>query len=250
MKRKEKHRVLHQLQYHQKYHNPSSYPSYSSNAILHTSTCRSNKRLRQVYHCSRQHQSTARIPSQSPYQQSIKTELSLPKPLSSHILDNLVYIDQKESISGIQILPQQVHTLQILQNNRTHPVISSDSLATKDMFIRSFTPCYLQNITREQTSGMGDQLNLNKVDVATQWSLQILTSKYIDIDLFKPDSFSTTHNKQADFRLHLTQTNSTILTELSQSMTTIATNSVKRKIPSVSETRSFVDKSPLENDCM
>jgi hypothetical protein len=223
MKRKQER----QLQHYEKYfnhHNLSSYPSYSSNAILYTSTCRSNIQPRQTYHCSRQHQSTIKIPSEDQYQQSIKKKLSSSIPLSSYILDKFVYIDEKESISNIQMLPLQAHTLQILQNNHIqHSFMSIDSLNTKNILRTTSKPCYLQKINHSQISGMGDQLNINKIDVATQWSLQILTPKCIEMDVSKSDSSSKC------------QDNPTILTELSQSITT---------------TQSIVNNSSLINDCM
>ncbi|CAF5168318.1 unnamed protein product, partial [Rotaria magnacalcarata] len=122
MKCKKQQRFLHQLQYDKKYfnhHNPTRYPSYSSNAIFYTSACRSNKRARQVYHCSQPHQSKINIPSENPYQQSIKTKLSPYK------LDNHVYIDKEESISNIKKLPQQAHNFQILQKTRINDVTST-----------------------------------------------------------------------------------------------------------------------------
>ncbi|CAF0938254.1 unnamed protein product [Rotaria sp. Silwood1] len=252
MKRKEDRRILHQLQYHKKYfnhHNPSSYPSYSSNAILYTSTCRSNKRPRQIYHCSQQNQSTKKIPSKNLYQQSIKNKLSSSIPLSPYILDNFIYIDQEEPISNIQILPQQAHTFELLQNNHIHNIMSMDSLTTKDIFIPSLTPCYLQKLNHNQTSGMGDQLNINKIDVATQWSLQILSSsKCNTIDKSKSELLSKSHDEQENSKLHITRTNSNVLTELSQSITTIDTNNSTNKIPSLMKTQSFVNNSLLIND--
>ncbi|CAF2467940.1 unnamed protein product [Rotaria sp. Silwood2] len=252
MKRKEERRIFHQLQYHKKHfnhHNPSSYPSYSSNAILYRSTCRSNKQARQIYHCSQQNQSTRKIPSENLYQQSIRNKLSSSIPLSPYILDNLIYIDQKEPISNIQIVPQQAHTLELLQNNHIHNIMSMDSLATKDIFIPTITPYYLQKLNHDQTSGMGDQLNLNKIDVATQWSLQILSSSKCNTkDISKSDLLSKSHDEQENSKLHKTSTNSTILTELSQSITTIETNNSTTKIPSLVKTRSFMNNSLLIND--
>ncbi|CAF0765438.1 unnamed protein product [Adineta steineri] len=144
MKRKQReHQILRQLQYHK---NLSSYPSYSSNAMLYTtSTCKSNIRPRQIYHYSRHHQSTIKTYSQDQYQQSIKKIRSSSSiPLSSYIiLDKFIYIDKNDSNLNIQILPQQAHTLQILQTNYIHSFLSLNSL------------------------------NLNQNDVATQWSLQM-----------------------------------------------------------------------------
>lgn len=137
-----------------------------------------------------------RILRQLQYHQ-IQSTKNLPSliSLSSYIHDQFIYIDQNESISNIQMLPQQTHTLQILQNSHIPTsFMSIDSLNTK------LKPCRLQKINH-------DQINFNKIDVATQWSLQILTPKSIS---------SSTDDT--------TQTNSTILTKLTQSRTTIATN--------------------------
>ncbi|CAF3287470.1 unnamed protein product [Rotaria socialis] len=243
MKCKKQHRFLHQLQYDKKYlshHNPSRYPSYSSNAIFYTSACRSNKQARQVYHCSQQHQSRINIHSENPYQQSIKTKLS------PYILDNHVYIDKKESISNIKILPQQAHNFQILQKNRINGVTSTDSLTTKDIFIPLLTQRYVQKLNHDQTSGMGDQLNLNKIDVATQWSLQMLSS--LKRNPSKSDRSSKIHDEQEHSKLNLSSKNSTTLTELSQSVATIATNHSVDKIPSIVKTGSFVNNSSLTTD--
>jgi hypothetical protein len=62
-----------------------------------------------------------------------------------------------------------------------------------------------------------DQINFNKIDVATQWSLQILT----------PTSSTD------------------ILTELSQSKTTITTNNSAVHTPLISKVHSFMDTSSI-----
>jgi hypothetical protein len=254
MNHKQERQILHQLQSYQKYfnhHNSSSYPSYSSNAILYTSTCNSNIRPRPTYPYSRQHQSKIKIPSDDQYQQSIKNKLSSSIPLSSYIFDKFVYIDQKESISSIQILPQQAHTLQILQNNHIHhSFMSIDSLNTKNILRTALKSSYLQKINHNQTSGIGDQLNLNKIDVATQWSLQMLTPESIEINVSKSDSSSKCQDNQANSNLHITRTNSNILTELSQSITTIATNNSTVNIPLISKIPSVGNHSSLINDRM
>ncbi|CAF4133109.1 unnamed protein product, partial [Rotaria sordida] len=248
MKHKKERRILHQSQYH---HNPSNYPSYSSNAMLYTSTCRLNKRSKQIYHCSKKNQSTRKISSENLYQQSIKNNLSSSIPLSSYILDNIIYINQKEPISNIQILPQQAHTLQLLQNNHIHNKMSIDSLTTKDIFIPSLKSYYLQKLNHNQLSGMGDQLNLNKIDVSTQWSLQISSSsssssKCNTIDISKSDLLSKSYDEHENSKLYITPTNSTILTELSPSITTINTNKISSL---VNKTQSFLNNnSSLIND--
>src|SRR5204863_61926 len=152
----------------------------------YTSTCESNIRPKQTYHYSPQ------------YQQSIKKKLSSSIPLSFNILDKLISIDKNEPISNIQMLPQEAHTLQILQNSHIHSFMSIDYL------------------NHNQISGMGDQVNLNKTDVATQWSLQILTPKCNES---KSDSSVKHQDDQEN-----SSTNSTILTELNQSITTLTTN--------------------------
>jgi hypothetical protein len=129
------------------------------------------------------------------------------------------------------MLPQQAQTLQILQNNHIHTFMSSDSLNTKEIFPIPLIPTH----NHDQTSGMSDQFNLNKTDVATQWSLQILPQN---------------QNEQDQSKLHITRTNSTILTELSQSITTIATNNSIMNIPPISKTQSFVNTSSSINDRM
>jgi hypothetical protein len=240
MKHKQERRILRQLQYYQKYfnhHNSLSYPSYSSNAILYTSTCRP----RQTYHCSWQHQSTIKIPSEDQYQQSIKTKLSSSIPLSFHILDKFVYIDEKQPISSIQMLPQQAHTLQILQNNHIHSFMSIDSLNTKNILCTTLKPCCLQKLNHNQIFGIRDQLNLNKIDVSTQWSLQTLTPKCIEMDVSRSNS---------SLKCQDDQENATILTELSQSITTIATNNSIVRIPLKSQTQSVMNNSLLINDGM
>ena len=219
MKRRQERRILRQLQYYQNYfHHPnlSSYPSSSSNAILHTSTYGSDIRPKQTYHCSRQHQSANNLPS------SIS--------LSSHIFDQLIHIDQNQSLSNTQMLPGQVHTLQILQNSRLHSLMSVDSLNTKNILHKILKPCQLQKANPTQTSDMNGQLNLNKTDVATQWSLQIITPK---------SNSSSTAQEQP--KLNIPQTNSTILTKLSQSRTTIATNNSAVNISLTSKVQSFVN---------
>jgi hypothetical protein len=250
-------RILRQLQYHQKYsthHNPSTYPSYTSNAILYTSPCKSNTRSRHIYHHSQQRQSTIKIPSEDQYQQSINKNLSsLSIPLSSYVLDKLVYINQKEPISTIQMLPQQAHTLQILQNKHMQSFMSMDSLHMKDVSFIPSTQCHLHKTNRNQISGMGDQLNLDKVDVATQWSLQLMTSEchrsksentIIEMDTSKPDPSLKEEEKS---ELHVTHT---ILTELSQSITTIATSNSTVNIPVLSPTQSLVENLSPMNDRM
>jgi hypothetical protein len=143
------------------------------------------------------------------------------------------------------MLPQQAQTLQILQNNHIHTFMSSDSLNTKEIFPIPLIPTHLQRINHNQTSGKGDQLNLNKTDVATQWSLQILTPMCIEID-----PSSQNQNEQDQSKFHLTRTHSTILTQLSQSITTIATNNSTMNIPPLSKTQSFVNTSSSINDRM
>ncbi|CAF4551640.1 unnamed protein product, partial [Rotaria magnacalcarata] len=75
---------------------------------------------------------------------------------------------------------------------------------------------------------MGDQLNLNKTDVATQWSLQMLSS--LKRNPSKSDRPSIIHDEQEHSKVNLSSKNSTTLTELSQSVTTIATNHSVDKI--------------------
>ncbi|CAF0776372.1 unnamed protein product [Adineta steineri] len=174
MKRKQReHQILRQLQYHK---NLSSYPSYSSNAMLYTtSTCKSNIRPRQIYHYSRHHQSAIKTYSQDQYQQSIKKIRSSSSiPLSSYIiLDKFIYINKNDSNLNLQLLPQQVHTLQILQNNYIHSFLSLNSL------------------------------NLNKNDVATQWSLQmpIDVSKSLELPPTRTDSNILTEEFLTTFNL-------------------------------------------------
>jgi hypothetical protein len=213
MKRKQERRILRQLQYDKNHFNhSSSYPSYSSNAILYGSTIRP----RQTYNCSRQYPSTKTIPSL--------------KSLSSYILDQFIYINQNEPESNIRMLPQQPHSLQILQNSHISSFMSIDSLNTKDILCTAWKPYRLQK------SDIDDQMNFNKIDVATQWSLQILT----------PKSVSTSTDYQEHSKSNLTPTNSTILTELSQSRTTIATNNSAVHTP----IQSFMDTSSLKHDRM
>jgi hypothetical protein len=251
MKSRQERQILRQLQYYQKYfnhHNSSSYPSYRSNARLHTSTHESNIQAKQTYHCSRPHQSTIKIPLEDQYQQSIKRKLSSSIPLSSYALDKFIYIDQQEPISNIQMLPQQAQTLQILQNNYIHSLMSSDSLNTKDMIRHALKSGCLEKLNHQQISGMGDHLNLNKIDVATQWSLQILTPKCIEMNESQSDSSSKYHDDQNNLKLHGTPTNSTILTELNRSTTTIATNNSAVNISLISKTQSVVNhSSPIHN---
>lgn len=251
IKRKEECRLLHKLQCHQKYfnhYNPSSYPSYSSNAMLYTSRCRSKRRPRQIYHYSLQHQSTKKVPSKNPYKQSIKKNLSSSIPLVPSILDKFISIDEKESISTMQILPQHAHTLQILQKQPLNNIVSMDSFNNKDMFIPPVTPCYLKKY--DQTLAMGDQGNLNKIDVATQWSLQILPSKCNSKDLSKFDASLKCHVDQKNSTLDITPRNATILTELSQSVTSLATNDSIAEVPSVLKKRPLLNNTSLINDCM
>jgi hypothetical protein len=246
-------RVLRQLQYHQKYsthHNPSTYPSYTSNAILYTSPCKSNTRSRHIYHHSQQRQSTIKIPSEDQYQQSIKKTLTSTISLSSYIFDKLIYIDQNEPISTIQILPQQAHTLQILQNNPLHSFMSMDSLNTKEIFLTPMTPSHLQKANHNQISGMGDQLSLNKIDVATQWSLQISPPEYIEMDVPKSDSSSNIQDEEHASKLHITRQNSTILTELTPSISTISADNLTINKPLIPKPQLFMDNSSSINNRM
>lgn len=108
-------------------------------------------------------------------------------PLPSYLLDQLVSIDQNELIANVQMLPQHAYPFPIVQNNQLNSLMSIDSLNAK------------RKRNHDQTFSMGDQLILKKIDVATQWSLPISP--------LVPDS-----------------ANSTNLTELTPSKTTIATN--------------------------
>jgi len=139
------------------------------------------------------------------------------------------------------MLPQQAHTLQILQNNHMHSFMSIDSLNSKNILRTALKPCCLQKINHNQISGINDQLNLNKIDVATQWSLQTLTPKCIEMDVSRSHS---------SLKCQDDQENATILTELSQSITTIATNNSIVHIPLKSQTQSVVNNSLLINDGM
>lgn len=206
MKRKQERRILRQLEYYQ---NSSTYSSHSSNAILYTSPCK--------------------IPLESQYK------------LSSYILDKYIYIDQNPSISNIKMLPEQTHTLQILQNNHIHSLMCTDSLNTKNIFHTVLKPCYAQKLNNNhQISDMNDQLNSNKIDVATQWSLQILKSECNEMDIIKSDASLTCQNDQE---------NATILTELSQSIKTIASNNSTTNKPLISKVHSIVNNTSLKNDC-
>lgn len=165
--------------------------------MLYTSSCRSNKRAKHIHHYSPRHQSKVNIPSENQYQQSIKFNLS------PYILDKLIYVDHKRPMPNIQILPQQAHTLEILQNT--------------DM------------------SGIGDQLISNKIDVATQWSLQMVSSS---------------NSKNVDEKQILKSTHSVILTELSPSITTIETEKSIKEISSMTKIQQFEKKSSLTNNRM
>ncbi|UJR30788.1 hypothetical protein I4U23_018308 [Adineta vaga] len=203
MKYQQKHRIYRHLQQQQQ--NLISYPSYSTNAIVYATPCKSNQQLRHIYHCSRQHQSTTRTYSYDQYQPSIKQNLTSSISLSSYILDQLVSIDQNEPIlKNIQILPKQAYKLQILQNNPIYSFISGDSLNTK------------------AKSDVNDRIQSNKIDVATQWSLQSLSSSSLLCNDNKAIEFN--HQDEEALNLHVTHTNSNILTELTTSNTVVVEN--------------------------
>ncbi|CAF1659697.1 unnamed protein product, partial [Adineta ricciae] len=201
LRHKQKRRILHRLQQQ----NLISYPSYSTNAILYKTPYKSNQQPRHVYHCSQRHQSTTRTYSYDQYQQSIKPNLTSSMSLSSYILDQLISIDYNEPIrKNLQVVPKQAHTLQILQTN---PICS---------FMSGDYP------NRKPIADLDDRYQSNKIDVATQWSVQVLTPT-LPSDKQQLVNFNY-ENEGKNFNLHLTRTNSNILTELTPSIATVPTH--------------------------
>lgn len=119
--------------------------------------------------------------------------------------------------------------------------MSTDSLNTKNISHKIDNNNNIEEINVNQISGMGDQLNLNKIDVSTQWSLQILKSKSNEMNIIESDLSLKCQNDQE---------NSTILTELSQSIKTNASNNSTINKPLISNVQSIVNNSSLTNDCI
>ena len=139
-----------------------SYPSLSSNAIIYTSACEPHRRFSRIDHCSRPEcQLTRNLPSHDQAPPSVRKELSSATPLPSYMLDKMICIHRNEPIPTMAMLPQHAQTLQILQTNHLRSLMSIDSLNTRE---KEFNPV--------KRSNPNPPSKVEKMDVATQWSLQ------------------------------------------------------------------------------
>jgi hypothetical protein len=177
----------------------SNYPSYSSNAMLYTSIDkfdlqekqrqqRRRRRHRQqqqqnsanIDQCSRHdRQSTSKLSSNDRHQQSIKDTLSSSMPLSITMLDKLIYTHEDGPISTLKILPQQAHTLHLVQSNHVDSLMSIDSLIDDYRYSCTNVSIPIEENNRNELVDRHDTCHpSNRIDLATQWSLQLSTSKY------------------------------------------------------------------------